>query len=417
MSRMNDVPMRIAHHEAEGLLDDLGEALRLSAKVIAPNDSLGCVLAEDVVAPIDLPPFDNSAMDGFAYRHADLGDAGGRLPLVGEQFAGRDQGAALGQGECLRITTGAPLPQGADSVAIKEDCRVVDSEDHQTWVELPAGLKAGAHRRPAGEDAKAGDVVMSAGQVIDASRLGVLAALGLTSVTVASEPRVAVFSSGDELRPAGEPLAPGEIHDSNGPMLSALLAEEGIAIASLGSLPDDPAAIRSRLAEAAKDHDLIITCGGVSAGEKDHITATLAELGEIVFWKVRIKPGMPLLCGRIGDCAVLGLPGNPVSVLVTWLVFGRHLLDAMQGRSEPRPRLRARLSEALHKRHSRMEFRRGHLLVDEQGTLWIAPDPATPSNRLCAAAAANALFVVAEREQQLAKGAVVEVVPLRGFGV
>ena len=413
---MNDVPMQIAHHEAENLLGKLGETLRSVVTTVAPGDALGCVLAEDVIAPIDLPPFDNSAMDGFAYRHADLAGTDGRLCLVGEQFAGRDQGKSLGQGECLRITTGAPLPKGADSVAIKEDCWVVDGEDGQSWVELPAGLKAGAHRRPAGEDAKAGDVVMSAGEVIDASRLGVLAALGLASVSVSSKPRVAVFSSGDELRPAGVPLAPGEIHDSNGPMLAALLAEEGIAIASLGSLPDDPVAIRSRLAEAAKEHDLIITCGGVSAGEKDHITTTVAELGEIVFWKVRIKPGMPLLCGRIGDCAVLGLPGNPVSVLVTWLVFGRHLLDAMQGCREPRPRLRARLSEALHKRHSRMEFQRGHLSVDEQGTLWIAPDPATPSNRLCAAAAANALFVIDEGEQQLAKGEVVEVISLRGFG-
>ncbi|MEZ5464464.1 MAG: molybdopterin molybdotransferase MoeA [Lysobacteraceae bacterium] len=410
---MNNVPIRIAHHQAEDLLDELGRALRLTSMTIEPSDALGCVVADDVFASIDLPPFDNSAMDGFAYRHADLGTAGGRLRLIGEQFAGRDLGAALGQGECLRITTGAPLPRGADSVAIKEDCRIVDGEDGQSRVELPAGLKAGAHRRPAGEDAKAGDLVMSAGQVVDASRLGVLAALGLTSVKVAAKPRVAVFSSGDELRPAGEPLAPGEIHDSNGPMLAALLAEEGIAIVSRGSLPDDPGAIRSRLAEAAKDHDLVITCGGVSAGEKDHITATLAEIGEIVLWKVRIKPGMPLLCARLGDCAVLGLPGNPVSVLVTWLVYGRRLLDAMQGRREARPRLRARLGGPLHKRHSRMEFQRGHLSVDAQGTLWIAPDPATPSNRLCAAAAANALLVVGEGEQRLAEGDVVEVIPLR----
>lgn len=397
-------PTRIAYGEALALLR--AAARPLPAEDVPLESATGGVLAADIVAPIDLQPFDNAAMDGFALRAADLPDDGvAVLDLVGDQFAGRARGLRVGPGQCVRITTGAPMPAGADSVAIKEDVRLDDGR-----VVVPAGLVPGTNVRRRGEDARTGDTILRAGQLVTPARLGLLAAMGFAGVPLRRRPRVAVFSSGDELRPTGEPLHDGAIHDSNGPMLRALLAAEGIA-AVPSHLPDDADEVATRLHAAAREADLILTCGGVSAGEKDHLPAVLAAHGGILFWRVRMKPGMPVMSGRLGDALVLGLPGNPVSVLATFLTLGRALLDALQGRNEPRPAWHARLAEPLVKRHPRMEFQRGRLEASADGVLRVHPDPATGSHRLLSAAQANALIVLPEGPLELAADTPVPVLP------
>lgn len=400
---------RISFDEALSLLREAATPVAAEAAPLA--QALGGVLAEDVHAPIDLQPFDNAAMDGFAVRAADLrADGVSALRLVGEQYAGLARDLTVGPGECVRITTGAPLPAGADSVLIKEEARLADDR-----VIATVALSPGAHVRRRGEDARRGERVLRAGQIVTPVRLGMLAALGFERVPLRRRPRVAVFSSGDELRPAGEPLRPGEIHDSNGPMLQALLAGEGIQVAP-ERLPDDRDAVTERLRAAARGADLVLTCGGVSAGEKDLLPAVLAQHGEVVFWKVRIKPGMPVLFGRLDGALVLGLPGNPVSVLATFLTLAQALFDALQGRSEARAAWRARLAAPIAKPHDRLEFQRGCLEVDERGGLRVHPDPATGSHRLRAAAQANALIVLPEGPLRLEAGAVVRVLPYGEFG-
>lgn len=399
-----DFPTRISFDEAAGIIDRVAASRRLSSERIPLQRGLGRVLAEDLVAPIALPNFDNSAMDGFAVRGLPMPDGGWQL--VGEQFAGADQGLVLAAGQGSRITTGAPLPAGAEAIVIKENARL--DGDRLSTDHAPS---ANDHIRRAGEDVQPGTLLLSAGDVLSPARLGLAAALGLAELTVARRPTVAVFTTGDELRPPGQALAPGEIHDSNRAMLQTLLLAEGLEPVAWPILPDDPARITSMLEDAAFSFDLVITCGGVSAGEKDHLPALLQARGETHFWKVRMKPGMPLLFGRLGEALLLGLPGNPVSVLATFLSLGRRLIDGLQGRTEPRTRWRARLTDAVHKRHDRREFMRGRLQVDDSGQLLVVPDNATGSHRLAAAAGNDVLLVLPEGAGEFQAGTVIDCLP------
>uniref|UniRef100_UPI0025E8B33C molybdopterin molybdotransferase MoeA n=1 Tax=Arenimonas sp. TaxID=1872635 RepID=UPI0025E8B33C len=359
-------PTRIAFDEAAAILARVAAARRLPAEAVPLQRALGRVLAEDIVASTPLPNFDNSAMDGFAVRGA-MPANGWRL--VGEQFAGPDLALALDEGEACRITTGAPLPARADAVLIRENARLAGD---RVLAETAPG--AGANIRRAGEDVAAGQRVLEAGQVLTPARISLAAALGLPTLAAARRPTVAVFTTGDELQPPGNELAPGQIFDSNRSLLQSLLVAEGLEPVAWPILPDDPARIASALEDAAFSFDVVITCGGVSAGEKDHLPALLRERGQVHFWKVRMKPGMPLLFGSLGQALVLGLPGNPVSVLATFLTLGRGLLDGLQGRAEPRRRWRARLAAPVSKRHERLEFLRGRLEVGEGGQLEVTPD-------------------------------------------
>jgi len=385
---------------------DVASTHRLASESLALSRTHGRVLAQDVVAPVPLPPFDNSAMDGYAIRHADA-LPGAVLRVTGDQFAGLDQGWAVAAGECVRITTGAPVPTGADTVVIRENTRLDD--DRITILEAP---DAGANIRRAGEDVAIGDPVLQAGQVLTPPRVSLAAALGLASLQVARRPTVAVFTSGDELIEPGIPLAPGQIHDSNRDLLMGLLRADGLEPTAWPRLPDDPRRVEIALRDAACAFDLVITCGAVSAGDRDHIPAVVEAFGTVHFWKVRIKPGMPLLLGSIDQARVLALPGNPVSVLATYLTVGRALIDGLQGRSEPRPLWRARLMSPVDKRHPRREFLRGRLHSGDDGVLAVEPSPITGSHRLGAAAAADVLVVVPEGVQQLPVGSVVAVMPL-----
>ncbi|NYF19531.1 molybdopterin molybdotransferase [Xanthomonas sp. JAI131] len=402
---MNDYPSRIAYSEALAIVAAVAQSRPLPAERLALPRADGRILLESLDAPIDLPPFANSAMDGFALRHADLHpDAPTVLRLAGEQFAGEDLRQAIGAGECLRITTGAPLPAGADTVVIKEN---VVERDGQ--VQVPAAPVAGAHVRARGEDVRAGERVLEAGLALTPSRIGLAAALGVAQVAVAARPTVAVFATGDELVEPGMPLKPGQIYNSNRDMLMAQLRLLGLEPTAWPTLPDDPQRIESMLTDAASAFDVVLTCGGVSAGEKDYLPRLLAERGRIHFWKVRMRPGMPLLFGELDRALFLGLPGNPVSVLATFMAIGRPLLDALQQRAEPRPQWRARLASGWDKRHERLEFLRGRMRCDAYGQLWVEPNPADGSHRLRGAADSDVLLRLDEGARRFDAGDVVEV--------
>ncbi|MBD7920688.1 molybdopterin molybdotransferase MoeA [Xanthomonas bonasiae] len=402
---MNDYPSRIAYSEALAIVAAVAQSRSLPAERLALPRADGRILLEPLDAPIDLPPFANSAMDGFALRHADLHpDAPTVLRLAGEQFAGEDLRQAIGAGECLRITTGAPLPAGADTVVIKEN---VVERDGQ--VQVPAAPVAGAHVRARGEDVRAGERVLEAGLALTPSRIGLAAALGVAQVAVAARPTVAVFATGDELVEPGMPLKPGQIYNSNRDMLMAQLRLLGLEPTAWPTLPDDPQRIESMLTDAASAFDVVLTCGGVSAGEKDYLPRLLAERGRIHFWKVRMRPGMPLLFGELDRALFLGLPGNPVSVLATFMAIGRPLLDALQQRAEPRAQWRARLASGWDKRHERLEFLRGRMRCDAYGQLWVEPNPADGSHRLRGAADSDVLLRLDEGARRFDAGDVVEV--------
>ncbi|QWP75027.1 molybdopterin molybdotransferase MoeA [Lysobacter sp. K5869] len=402
---MTDFPTGLLFDEAMRLTAEVAAAHRLETEHPALPRCHGRVLAGDVVAPLSLPPFDNSAMDGFAFRHADLHGAQTELRLIGEQFAGLALDLRLGAGECARITTGASLPAGADTIAIKENVRI---EGERVFV---PETQRGHHVRYAGEDVGEGETVLRAGQTLTPPRVSLAASLGLSSLPVRRQPTVAVFTSGDELVEPGMPLRPGQIYDSNRDLLMGLLRADGLEPTAWPRLPDDAKQVEIALRDAACAFDLVFTCGAVSAGEKDHIPAVLGQFGQIHFWKVKMRPGMPLLLASMDQARFLGLPGNPVSVLATYLSFGRAVIDGLQGRAEPRPKLRARLVGGIEKTHPRREFVRARLRSDDDGVLWTDPNPATGSHRLRAAADSDALMVVPEGPQQLREGAVVEVWP------
>ena len=403
---MSRFPTRIGYADALAIVRHVAEAHRLPTEHVAVRRGDGRILAQDLVASIDLPPFDNSRMDGFALRHADLAVEGEtHLRLVAEQFAGVTLELVLQPGECARITTGAPLPAGADTVVIKENV-----SEHDGQVSVPPGVCAGAHLGRAGEDVRAGDVVLHAGSPLSPARASLAAALGVAELEVSQRPTVAVFTTGDELVEPGLPLLPGQIYNSNRELLMGLLRAEGLEPMAWPTLPDDPARMESVLRDAASAFDVVLTCGGVSAGEKDHVPLLLERHGEVHFWKVRMKPGMPVLLGGLDRALFLGLPGNPVSVLATFLALGLPLVDALQGRSEARARRFARLTTPWDKAHERFEFLRGRLQHGEDGMLGVAPNPADASHRLRAATDSDALVMLEEGRRAYPAGSVVEVI-------
>ncbi len=404
---MTDFPTGLLFNDAMALLREVAARHRLETESLALPRCHGRVLVEDVDAPVALPIFDNSAMDGFALRHADLQGENTALQLTGEQFAGTSNELSVQAGECVRITTGAPMPAGADTVVIKENCRVEGGS-----VIVLTSPSPGANVRRRGEDVHEGDRVLRSGELLTPARVSLAASLGIASLRVSRKPTVAVFTTGDELVEPGMPLASGQIYDSNRDLLMGLLRADGLEPTAWPRLPDDPKQVEIALRDAGCAFDLIVTAGGVSAGEKDHLPGVLAEFGETHFWKVKMKPGMPLLFGSLDQARVLALPGNPVSVLATYLTFGRALVDGLQGRTEPRPSWRAQLVAPVDKPHARREFIRGRVFSGPNGALHAEANPATGSHRLRAVADSNALIVVPEGPQHLAAGEVVDILLL-----
>lgn len=325
----------------------------------------GRVCAQDVVALGNLPRFDNAAVDGFAVRFANLAEASETvLPLTGRIAAGASAVEAVGEGVAFRIFTGAPMPAGADTVAMQEH---VGREGDA--VRLPAGLREGANCRRAGEDVARGSLILRAGKRLTPQDLALAAASGHDRLTVRKPLRVALFSTGDELREAGEDLPPGAIIDSNRIMLAALLRRLGVAVGDLGILRDEPAALARRVQGAAAEHDLVLTSGGVSEGEADHVRAVVDTIGQLVFWRLAVKPGRPVAMGLIGETPFVGVPGNPVAAFVNLLFVVRPLLDRLGGAAHrPVVPLPVRAGFRLARRAGRREFLRVRLVPGADGT-------------------------------------------------
>jgi molybdopterin molybdotransferase len=404
-------PTGLSVDAARTLIVEIASKCALPVEIVPLAHALGRVLARDVAAPIDVPGFVNSAMDGFAVRGADLPATGEKsFRLIGEIFAGGREAPPVTTNTCVRITTGAPVPRDGDTVVMKENTRV--DGDH---VFMMAGTAIGANVRPAGEDFRAGDAALARCMRLTPARLGALASFGFTEIEVARRPRAVLLTTGDELVEPGCALGFGQIYDSNRHSLGALLEQHGALLLRHERVRDDPEVLRAALQRAGADADMVISSGGVSAGEADYLPRLVAEIGQVHFWKVRMKPGMPFLCGQVGRALVCALPGNPVSGVATFLTLVKPALDAMSCAMETPVKLRARLRQPIRKTHARTEFQRAQLQCDEAGVLWATSLKQQGSGMLRGVAEANALIVLPEAAREYALGEVVEVVPLPGW--
>lgn len=358
--------------------------------------ALGRVLAQDVSSPIDVPSHTNSAMDGYAVRAADLpADGVTEFPVPGTSWAGRPWLTPIEPGQAVQIMTGGMMPEGADTVVMQEQV-----EREGNTVRIGTGHKPGQNVRAAGEDVTTGATVFTAGKRLTSADIGVLASLGFAEVSVYRRPRVAFFSTGDELRGVGEPLGPGEIYDSNRYTLFAMLKRLDVEINDLGVVRDRRELIEQAFREAAASADAIITSGGVSVGEADFVKETLEALGNMSFWKIAMKPGRPVTFGHIDNAVFFGLPGNPVSVMVTFFQFVRAALLKMSGEVNPQPvyTVFARTTTALRKRPGRYEFQRGVLQQSAPGEFTVRSAGAQGSGILRSMSEANC-FIMLEPDQ------------------
>ena len=401
-----------------GPLMPVDEAVALIASRLTPvaetemvplAEADGRVLAEDLVAPLPLPPFTNSAVDGYALHGADLPAEGEAVfPVSARVQAGMSAGAPIEPGQAVRIFTGAPMPEGADTVFMQEDVRL----DEAGCVILPAGLKRGANVRPVGEDIAAGSVVLRAGQILRPQDVALVAALGLTEVSVRRRVRVAVFSTGDEIVAPGSTRGPAQLFDSNRFMLRAMLARLGCAVSDLGILRDEGDLIARVLAEAAAAHDLILTSGGVSTGEADHVKASVESVGSLVFWRVAIKPGRPVAMGVIRGAAFIGLPGNPVASFVTFAHVARPAIRALAG-AKPETLLAMPLRAAFsyRKKEGRREFVRASLRRGADGTYEAEKFPREGAGLLSSLVDTDGLVELGEEVTGVKPGDIVRFLP------
>ncbi len=375
---------------------------------VGVSDALGRILASDLVAPIAVPPHANSAVDGYAVHFDDLApDAETRLRIVGRVAAGHPATGPAARGEAVRVFTGAPMPPGPDTVLMQEDCGLEGDA-----VVIRPGIKRGANYRAAGEDVAAGAVVLKAGHRLRPQDVGLVASLGLRTLAVRRRLKVALFSTGDELAEPGQPLKPGAIYDSNRYTLAALLRVTGVELSDLGILPDSMAAIRDALARAAASHDAILTSGGMSTGEEDHVKAAVEAIGALHFWRLAIKPGRPVALGQIGRVPFIGLPGNPVAVMVTYLRIARPLLLKLGGAVELDPTLyRVRAGFAYRKKKERREYVRAWLEAGEDGAPVARRFPRDGAGILSSMVEADGLVELAEDVTTLEPGTVVDYLP------
>lgn len=354
----------------------------------------GRITAVPVLSPLDVPPFDNAAMDGYAVRLADLA-SDGVLPVAGKAFAGVPFSGEWPSGSVIRIMTGAPVPAGCDAVVMQEE-----TEQRDGGIVITAPVKNGQHIRRSGEDIQTGKQVLDAGVRLGAAELPLLASLGIAEVSVLRKLRVAIFSTGDELQAVGTPLAAGQIYDTNRFTVSLMLKRLGCEVIDLGVIADNPELLREAFSEADRQADVVISTGGVSVGEADFTKAMLEELGAITFWKLAIKPGKPFAFGRLANSWFCGLPGNPVSAAVTFYQLVQPLLATLTGQKTAvmPPRLRARAAQRLKKSPGRLDFQRGVFSRSADGTLEVHSTGPQGSHVFSSFALANC-FIVLERER------------------
>jgi len=374
--------------------------------------ALGYVVREDIRSPLDVPSHTNSAMDGYAIRAADVqGSDGTDLKVLGTAWAGRSYSGTVGAGQCVRIMTGAVMPNGADTVVMQEQV-----EQRDDYIHVAGQHRIGQNVRAAGEDVRRDDVVIAAGSMLRPSDLGVLASIGVAEVKVYRSIRVAFFSTGDELRSLGQTIQDGEVYDSNRYTLYGMLTRLGVEIVDMGVVRDDPEATREAFLKAAAVADVIITSAGASVGEADFIKETLDQVGSVNFWKISMKPGRPLAFGRVDNAWFFGLPGNPVSVMVTFYQFVQPAIKRLMGQREVNPiRIKARSGSRLRKRPGRTEFQRGLVEPDAHGELLVRSTGEQGSGILSSMTKANCFIVLPKDSGDVEAGDLVEIQPFEGL--
>ncbi|MDH3693919.1 MAG: molybdopterin molybdotransferase MoeA [Gammaproteobacteria bacterium] len=404
-------PNSLAVEEALSRIESFIKPI-VDSEQVAVRSALGRVLAQDVLSPIDVPQHDNSGMDGYAVVSDDLPASGTiKLEVVGTSWAGKPFAGAVQSGQCARIMTGGVLPAGTDAVVMQEHVEVAGDS-----VKIGTGHRKGQHVRYAGEDLATGAIALHAGHRITPSDLGLAASLGRIELRVFRKPRITFFSTGDELRSLGEALEEGEVYDSNRYTLFGMLTQLGVDFVDAGVVRDDQDELRDILARSAQTSDAIITSAGASVGDADFVQQTLTELGQVNFWKIAMKPGRPLAFGKIDNALFFGLPGNPVSVMVTFYQFVLPALRRLMGQLQTAPlRLQVKCASTLKKNPGRMEFQRGVLEVDKNGEMIVRSTGEQGSGILSSMTQANCFIVLPTTSDNVAAGDLVEIEPFYGL--
>jgi molybdopterin molybdotransferase len=406
------------------LLGDVGSLSSLSTEssqeLVSLSDAVGRVLADNICSPIDVPPKDNSAMDGYALRLHEP-DVDGSWRVVAARLAGDATELNVHAGEAVRIMTGAEVPEGADTVIMQEEIT-----REAEVIRLSSELGPDAHRireniRPAGNDITQGSEIVKKGTRIDASHLGLIASVGIDKVLVYRRPVVAVISTGNEITEPGQPLPPGAIYNSNRYFLVPMLDKLGCEVIDYGTLKDDPSLFETTFKEAASKADFVMTTGGVSVGDADYVKSVLEELGNVDFWKVAIKPGKPFACGRLSKGSdqagyLLGLPGNPVSAIVTFMLLARPAIQQFSGQQpEPLNMLPGRVTTDVRKRAGRMDFQRANYSMGSDGQLLVTPFNSQSSGVLSSIAESNCFMVLDREQESIEAGTKVKILPFRDW--
>jgi molybdopterin molybdotransferase len=408
---------RLPHHEALEILQSRVQPVT-GTEQVPLVEATGRFLSEPIVAPRSIPAHDNAAVDGYAFAASSYDAArGSSLKISGMAAAGHPFAGPLSEGSAIRIFTGAVMPPGLDTVVMQEDVRV-EERDGANWVHVPPGLKAGANRRLAGEDTKAGETLVVPGRRLRPQDVASAAAAGFGTLCCQVPLKVAVLSTGDEILRSGQPFVEGKVYDANAPMLHGLIATAGAEAIDLGVLPDKRARVVASLAEASRKFDAIVVSGGASQGQEDHVVQSIDTLGKRHLWQIAIKPGRPMGFGQIGDCVVLGLPGNPVAVFVCFLMYVRPVLTRLAGGAWPSPmRYPVPAGFTQKKKKGRREFWRARLAHNVDGRLVVTKFPRDGSGLISSLREADGLIEVAEDVENVRTGEIVNFIPFSEFGL